>query len=199
MDPLASPTAEPWYRSPQLLDRRCSGLLVIDVQEKLFPKIADPARLHHNLLRLIEGAQILGVARVVTEQYPHGLGATVESLRSGLDRPHEKRMFSCRECAAPLDGWLDAGLRQAVLCGIEAHVCVLQTCLDLLARGFDTYVVADAVGSRQGFDASIALRRMEQAGATLATTESVLFEWCESSAAAEFKEISRLVRELPPA
>jgi nicotinamidase-related amidase len=133
-----------------------------------------------------------------SEQYPAGLGPTVERLATHLPRVAEKRIFSCRECTDLISSWMTSGIRQVVVVGIETHVCVLQTALDLLSAGFEVYVVADAVGSRTDLDRDVALNRLTQSGVTVTTTESVLFEWCETSSAPEFKQISQLVRQSPP-
>jgi len=181
-------------RSPELLSRCDSALLVVDVQEKLMPAIPGSDRLIWNVRRLLDAAKILHVPCGATEQYPMGLGPTVEVLAQRLpDRPAKQR-FSCCETNLP-DTWSKQGIYKIVVAGIEAHVCVQQTVLDLLSAGFRPYVVADAVASRSELDYKIALRRMESCGATLTTTESVIFEWCETSAAPEFKQISQLIRE----
>ncbi|HMP78407.1 MAG TPA: hydrolase [Pirellulaceae bacterium] len=182
-------------RSPFLLDRRTSGLLIVDVQQKLLPLIENHQRLAWNIGRLIQGASILGVPIAGTEQYPQGIGPTVPKLRELLPRPiAHKLMFSCRECTALTRDFRDQDKEQIVVAGIETHVCIQQTALDFLAQGFQVFIVIDGVSSRHELDHNVALRRMESAGATLTTVESVLFEWCETSACPEFKEISRLVR-----
>ncbi len=186
-------------RSPLLLDRSRSSLLVIDVQEKLLPLIRHSAEIAWNIRRLMDGAKILEIPVVATEQYPVGLGSTSSELRERLGPIPDKRMFSCRECGHLFDQWDEAAVEQIVVVGIEAHVCVQQTSLDLIAMGFDVYVVVDAVGSRFELDEQVGLRRIEQSGGTLTTTESVLFEWCETSGIPEFKKISDLVRERVPA
>jgi nicotinamidase-related amidase len=183
------------HRSPELLSRHTSALLVVDMQEKLLPAIGSSPQIIWNVRRLLDGAALLDVPRAATEQYPQGLGTTAESLRQRLPVPVSKQRFSCCDGQALPQDWPQRGIYQIVVAGIEAHVCVLQTVLDLMSEGFRVYVVADAVGSRQSYDAEIALRRMDSSGATLTTAESVLFEWCESSAAAEFKQISQLIRE----
>ena len=186
------------FRSSLLLDRKCSVLLIVDVQEKLFPLSQRQATIQWNLQRLITAAGLLGVEVFASEQYPAGLGNTIEPLKSQLGPIAEKRMFSCRECVSLLSGWLEAGIRQVIVAGIEAHVCVLQTALDLQGVGFDVFVPADAVGSRTELDRDVALQRLAQSGVTITTSESVLFEWCETSAAPEFKQISQLVRRTTP-
>src|SRR5690606_31489435 len=135
-----------------------------------------------------------------TEQYPRGLGPTVPELAELLSERPEKQRFSCAEALAwgsanePTDPQL-RDRTKVVLAGIEAHVCVLQTALDLLADGYQVSVAAAAVGSRRRLDRQIGLQRMADTGAVITTTESILFEWCETAAADEFKEISRLVKE----
>jgi isochorismate hydrolase len=187
-----------WIRSPLLLDRAQSGLLVVDVQEKLLPTIDRHAVIAWNIDRLLGAAKLLGVPFAASEQYPAGLGKTVEPIRAQLNAIAEKRMFSCRECQPIINAWIERGLRQIVVVGIEAHVCVLQTALDMQSIGFDVFVPADAVGSRMQLDYSTALGRLAQAGVIVTTTESIMFEWCETSAASEFKQISALVRQSPP-
>jgi nicotinamidase-related amidase len=185
-----------YIRSPELLSRTESRLLIVDVQEKLVPKIFDLERMLANCRSLIQGAKILGVPVFATEQYPKGLGNTVSQLAELLESPAQKLRFSCAEVLDWGTGAEQADNRfQIVVAGIEAHVCVLQTVLDLLGNGFQVYVAADAVSSRTEFDRKIALDRMAAGGATIVTTESVLFEWCEVSGTPEFKQISQLIKE----
>ncbi len=185
-------------RSSLLLDRNRSLLLIIDVQERLLPTIADHQRIVWNIGRLIDGAQLFGVPFSATEQYPKGLGATVEIIRQRLESIPEKSMFSCRECTSLFSSLLDTKIRQIVLTGIETHVCVQQTAFDLSAMGFDVYLVVDAVGSRFEIDRQTAVDRMRIAGVTPVTTEAVMFEWCETSADSNFKALSQLVRQTAP-
>ncbi len=189
------------HRSPHLLDRHRSLLMLVDLQEKLLPTIDQRARVVWNARRLLAGANAVGVLHIVTEQYPEKLGATVV-LGDGVQSINvaiSKRMFSCRECHSASADSRAAGRDQAILCGIETHVCVLQTALDLLSDGWKVFIVADAVSSRNLLDHSVALSRLATHGATITTTESVLFEWCETSTAPEFRTISALVRQLAPA
>jgi nicotinamidase-related amidase len=172
-----------------------TGLLVIDMQEKLLPLIPDNDALVRNVAFLVDVAKVLDMTVQATEQYPRGLGPTVASLAERLpDRP-EKTAFSC--CAISEIGKIfHLGARpRVVLAGIETHVCVLNTALDLLAQDFRVYLAVDAVGSRSRLDHDIALRRLEQAGAILTTTEACAFEWIGGSSHPRFKEISRLVQE----
>lgn len=170
--------------------------MIVDVQEKLMPAIPVADQLIANCRKLIEGARILGLPIAATEQYPKGLGKTVPALAEHLGELPEKVRFSCAEVLNWQPAAMEADARdQIIVAGIEAHVCVLQTVLDLLAVGFRVYVPADAVASRKKLDWKIALGRMANHGAILTTTESVLFECCETAAAPEFKAISRLVKE----
>ena len=185
-------------RSAELMSRHDSALLIVDVQEKLIPAIDECSRVVWNIRRLMDGATALGISVAATEQYPRGLGRTVEEIADRLGQIPEKLRFSCAECAPLFEAWQAAGISKILLSGIEAHVCVQQTALDLLANGFSVYVAVDAIGSRYKIDCETALRRMDSAGVTLTTTESALFEWCERAGSPEFKVISQLVREGRP-
>jgi nicotinamidase-related amidase len=184
----------PHVRSPQRLDPRRSALWVIDLQEVFCPTIRSADNLIRQTHRLLEGAQLLGVPMAATVQYPKGLGPLVESLRDFFPSPEEKRDFSATVCREALDRWLSRGRDQIVIAGIETHVCVLQTVLDLIAEGARPFVVADAVAARSGNDHESAMHRMRDGGATIITVESVLFEWLGTSDRTEFKAISRIVK-----
>jgi nicotinamidase-related amidase len=185
-------------RSPELMNRDDSALLVVDVQTKLLPLIPGSDRVVWNIRRLIDGAKILGVSLAATEQYPQGLGPTTPELAQRLTAIPAKTAFSCGECGEIFADWRDRGIWKILVCGIETHVCVSQTVHDLLGEGFRVYVAADAVAARGKLDHEIALRRMDSSGATLTTTEAALFEWCQRAGSPEFKQISQLVRETPP-
>jgi nicotinamidase-related amidase len=185
-------------RSPELMSRNDTALLVVDMQEKLLRLIAGHERVIWNTRRLIDGAKALGVPVAATEQYPQGLGPTTPELAKMLGAVPAKLMFSCRECQPLLTELQQRGIGKILVCGIEAHVCVQQTVLDLLADGYRVYLALDAIGARHEIDYTTALRRMESSGATLTTTEAALFEWCQVAGTPEFKQISALVRELPP-
>ncbi len=183
------------FRSAELLSRHNSRLVVVDVQGKLVGRIHRSGQVVAVCRRLIQGAQILGVPVFATEQYPQGLGETVPELAELLPQRLSKVRFSSAEAL----GWGTAAEQgddryQVVVCGIEAHVCILQTVLDLIARGFQVSVPADGVGSRHEMDWKFALDRMATAGATIVTSESVLFEWCEVAGTPEFKQISQLIK-----
>ena len=191
-------STSPPPRSPELMSRDDCLLLVIDVQEKLLRVIPQQAHIVWNIRRLMDGAKALGVEIAVTEQYPQGLGPTAPVLAERVGAIPTKLMFSCRGCGQLFYHLARRGRPKILVAGIESHVCVQQTVLDLLAAGFRVYVAADSVGSRHEVDCRIALRRMESAGATLTTTEAALFEWCEVAGSPEFKQISALARETPP-
>jgi nicotinamidase-related amidase len=170
------------------------ALLVVDVQEKLIAAIDDRALVIANSVRLIEGARILGLPVWATEQYPKGLGSSVSEIAQLIPERPAKTVFHC--CAVPqfLEQLYGRRIRHVTLAGIEAHVCIAQTALELLKLGFCVQVAADAVASRARIDWEFALRRLELAGAVVSTTEAILFEWTESSDRPEFKAISQLIR-----
>src|SRR4051812_37282406 len=192
------PTMPPRLRSPELMNRDDSALLVVDMQARLLPLIPGHQRLIWNIRRLVEGAKTLGVPFAATEQYPQGLGPTTPELAALFENIPAKTAFSCTECAEIFTTWRDRGIWKILVCGIETHVCVGQTVHDLLGEGFRVYVAADAVAARGQIDHDIALSRMDSAGATLTTTEAALFEWCARAGSPEFKQISQLIREQPP-
>jgi nicotinamidase-related amidase len=177
-------------RSPELMSCDDTALAVIDVQQKLISLITGHERVIWNIRRLIDGAKLLGLKLLATEQYPQGLGGTVPELASRLTDISAKTAFSSCGCDAFCRQLMAADVPKVLLAGIEAHV--------LIANGYRVYVAADAIGSRHAVDYEIALRRMEMAGITLTTTEAALFEWCGKSDTPEFKQISALVRESVP-
>lgn len=181
--------------TPARMSPADTALLVVDVQERLIDKIEGAANLLRNLDFLIEACRLIGVPVLATEQYPKGLGATVAALAPKLPKPWEKTDFSC--CAVPeLLEFVDRDARRKILlAGIESHVCVLQTALDLLARDIHVFVAVDAVGSRFPRDHELALRRMEQSGAILTTCETAAFECMGGSKVPCFKQVSQLVQQ----
>jgi Isochorismatase family len=146
---------------------------------------------------LVEGAKAVGIPVVATEQYPKGLGHTVPEVADhlpGETRPIEKVVFS----AAEADGFDLGGADQALVCGIETHVCVNQTVIDLLARGIDVHVAEDAVGSRSKQNWRLGLEKVERAGATLTSVETALFELVRRAGTDEFKRVQRLILDWAP-
>jgi nicotinamidase-related amidase len=173
-----------------LLRRDRAALVVVDVQEafrKAIPDFEDVARRTGTLLA---GARILGVPAIVTEQYPKGLGHTVPEVGLDGEPVVEKTVFAA-SCA---DGFDLGGRDQALVCGIEAHVCVHQTVVDLAARGVEVHLCADAVSSRDPRNREVALERAERAGAVPTTVEMALLELCGRAGTDEFKAVQRLIR-----
>jgi nicotinamidase-related amidase len=172
-----------------------TGLLVIDVQEKLVPMILDAAPLVRNIAFLVDAARLLDMPIQCTEQYPRGLGATVPELTGKLPQRPDKVAFSSCAVARIVQTFHREARPKIVLCGIETHVCVLHTALDLLALDFRVYVAVDAVGSRYRTDHEVALRRLERAGAILTTSEMCVFEWIGGAGHPQFKAVSQLIQK----
>jgi len=179
-----------------LIDADLSTLLVIDIQAKLNPVMFDPDRAPAGAAKLLSAAHIMDVPVLVSEQYPNGLGATVDALQGLVPEGSvlEKTTFSCLSDDGFRESFEQLEKSQAVLCGIEAHVCVLQTALELVARGCQVFVVADATASRTPENMDAALERIRAAGGHIVTVEMVLFEWLKHAARPEFKQISQLVK-----
>ncbi|WP_437230800.1 hydrolase [Planctomicrobium sp. SH661] len=183
-----------YTRSPELLSAATSRLVIVDMQEKFAPIIPDFDLVLSGCVKLIQAARILNVPVSATEQYPRGLGTTVPAIAELLPHRPEKVRFSCAEALDwALQSGLEDGRRQIVLAGIETHICMLQTALDLVSAGFEVFIAADATRSRQAEDREIALRRMSDAGVRIITSEMAMFEWCEVAGSEQFKQISRLV------
>lgn len=172
-----------------------TALLVVDIQEKLLPKITQSGEVLRNASFLVKAAKTLGVPVIATEQYPKGLGPTVEPIRGLLTTVWEKKTFSAVAEGGALDFLKSDARIKVVVVGIEAHICVMQTVLDLLNQGFHVFVCVDAVSSRYAIDVKIALKRMQQAGAILVTSETCVYEWLETAVNPAFKEISAMVQE----
>lgn len=179
-----------------LIDASRSLLLTIDVQERLAPAMSGREEAVRNAAILLRAANELGVPRVLSEQYPQGLGHTVEDLRALAEEGDvlSKVEFSCWRNAPLKERLADAGRDQIVVSGIEAHVCVLQSALDMNDEGRSVFVVADAVASRRPESKEIALQRMREAGVAIVTTEMVVFEWLRAASSPAFKTLSKLIR-----
>ncbi|WP_291861740.1 hydrolase [Marinilabilia sp.] len=170
--------------------------MVVDVQERLFPHIFEHEQLAENIKILVKGLQVLEVPVIVTEQYKKGLGETIPSLAAlVMEYPHsEKIAFSCCDDPAIMEKLELSSKRVVVLAGIESHICLLQTALDLKERGYHPVVVEDCVGSRRPDNKRIAMARLVQEGIIITSYESLLFELCRVSGTDEFKAISKLVK-----
>lgn len=171
-----------------LLDRSRTALVVVDVQDG-FRSYASFEGVARACAQLLQGARLLGLPAIVSEQYPKGLGHTAPELGLEGEPRVAKTVFS----AARAEGFDLHDRKQAIVCGIETHVCVSQTVHDLLRRGVEVHVPADAVGSRHALDYERGLERLERAGAVVSTVESALFELLGDALAPEFKDVQRLI------
>lgn len=169
-----------------------STLLIIDIQERLFPAIDGNTALAEHSAWLMQVAERIGVPVLLTEQYSKGLGPTVAALRDGVA---EEAIIEKLHFSAARDGELfkrpGGERKQFVICGTETHICVLQTVLDLVARDNQVFVVEEAVGSRRASDKALGLARMQQAGASIVSREMVAFEWMEQAGTDLFRSVSR--------
>ncbi|MDQ3740797.1 MAG: isochorismatase family protein [Actinomycetota bacterium] len=173
-----------------VLDRSRAALVVVDVQEAFRKAVPDFEEIARRTAILVEGARILGIPVVVTEQYPKGLGSTAEEVGLNGEPVLEKTVFA----ASRADGFHLDGRSQAIVCGIEAHVCVHQTVEDLTEKGVEVHLCADAVASRDPGNKAIALQRAERAGAVPTTVEMALLELCGRAGTDEFKAVQRLIK-----
>lgn len=179
-----------------LLSSERSALLVVDVQERLEPAVHAHDRVVRNVGILLDSARQLGIPVLASEQYPKGLGSTVAAVRERLpvDAVVEKIHFSCTAEPGFVQR-LDAFARdQIVLCGMEAHVCVMQTALGLRAMGRKVYIVADATSSRSPGNAELGVERMRENGVEIVTTEMVVFEWLQRAGTPDFKALIELIK-----
>lgn len=170
--------------------------LVIDFQERLYPYISDSELLTRNVVRLIKGLRELDVELIVTEQYSKGLGHTIKDISESIGEfSHiEKGSFSCCGSDDVCKKLNETGKKNVIIMGIEAHVCVLQTVVDLISLGYRPVLIEDCVSSRNPNDKKIAIERMKSEGAVISSYESILFELCEVSGTNAFKAISKIVK-----
>ncbi len=179
-----------------LLDSSCSSLLIVDVQEKLFKKISEFKELENSILTIIKICSKLEIPIVLSEQYPKGLGKTIPSIINELKsypiKTLEKTTFSCFPPNSNLNNFIKT--KQIILVGIETHICILQTALDLKESGYNVYVVKEGVGSRNKNDKELAIKRMMQANVEIICFEMMLFELIKNSNNIHFKELSKLVK-----
>ncbi len=176
--------------------RENTSAVLIDVQERLFPHIHRHDELANRTAILLQGLKALNVPILVTEQYVKGLGATIPPLAEQIEgiKRYEKMTFSCCGNEDFMEEIVHSKKKEIILFGIESHVCVLQTCLDLLSRGLNVVIIEDCVSSRKQSDKEIAIHRMRQEGARISTSESILFELCKAAGSDTFKQISKLVK-----
>lgn len=181
------------------LKKEDATLVVVDMQERLMSAMpgAESGIAVRNVKILIEAAGILDIPVHVTEQYPKGLGPTIGEIKESVGEgfsPIEKLVFSCARSPEFMEALKDHGRSSVLLCGVETHVCVLQTAIDLVNEGYRVYIPADAVVSRKEIDWKMAIGLMDKAGAVMGTTEAFLFQLLERAGTDEFRQISRLVR-----
>lgn len=178
------------------LQREQAAVLAVDFQERLLPAISGGELVAQNAVRLLRGAAVLGIPVLITEQYRKGLGSTVEAIRSVVSEwvPFEKVAFSACGAEGLIPSLRAKGVVDIVLCGIETHVCVMQSCLDLLTEEFRVFVAMDATSSRTPENRHLGIERMRSAGAVIVSTEMVLFELLEKAGTPEFKQILELIR-----
>lgn len=183
-------------RNPIILDRKSTALLIIDIQERILGVMQNPDAVISNTLKLIKGFKVLNSPIIYTEQYPKGLGQTFRELKTELDNkePVQKMSFSCYGAENLFNELKQKNISQIVIAGIEGHVCVQQTVLDLLANNFQVNVAADCVSSRNKIDYETAISRMRTHGAEISTAESILFEMLNISGTEEFKAISKIIK-----
>lgn len=178
------------------LNAQDSLLLVVDIQERLLPVMATPRDVIHNSARLMQGAAKLDIPILVSEQYPQGIGPTVFDLREFIPEGAviEKLHFSCAAHPGFLGRLGEYAKKQIVVVGTEAHVCVLQTVLDLKALGYQVFVVEEAISSRNPKSVELAIERMRQNGIYIVNTEMVLFEWLNLAGTPQFKDMLVLIK-----
>lgn len=182
---------------PGKLNKETSALLIVDVQEKLFPLVEHPCEMLEKMLLLINGCKLFHLPTVVSEQYPKGLGSTIEALKKTV--PQEAAYFSKTTFACSGDPVLqkaigNLGRKQWIVAGIEAHVCILQTVRGLLEAGFEVVVANDAISSRSIYDFSTAIAELKEWGVRVTSVETILFELMEDASKPEFKALSALIK-----
>ena len=174
-----------------------TAVLVVDYQEKLLPAIHDVDALLERSQILLSGLQILDVPVVLTEQYAKGLGSTVQKIKDCLGenyKPFDKITFSVMGCDAVRDAFKALGRKNIIVCGTEAHICVLQSVIDLQAEGYQVYLVEDCIASRKPSDKETGIKRAMSEGALMTSAEAILFELTYISGTPVFKQISKLVK-----
>ena len=182
-----------------LIDSSNTSLLLIDVQTKLFPKISEAQRLENSILDCLEVFYTLDVPIFFSEQYPKGLGFTIEKVLKKLISykafKFEKTSFSCfPNSSEPNSAGKFLKTKQIILIGIETHICVLQTAMDLKEKGYEVFIIYEAVGSRKDYDKDVAINRMINNGIQVITFEMMLFELLRDSKNNHFKGLSSLIR-----
>lgn len=178
-----------------LIRAQDSALIVIDMQDRLVPAMQSPARTIRNTRTLLSVAEELAIPTLLTEQYPAGLGHTVSDIAKATTAPVlEKLHFSCMEDPGFAKAFRDLGRRQAVLAGMEAHICVMQTAASMMEEGIEVFVVSDATASRTLESEQACLARLGACGAGIVTTEMAVFEWLGRAGTPAFKKVLHLIK-----
>ena len=173
-----------------------TALLVVDLQQKLVPLIQNKSSLIKLVIKLIKAIRIFKIKSFYTEQNPNRLGETLEEIKNELnDSAYTKMSFSCCECESLLSKFNENNIRNIIICGIESHICVLQTAIELIAKGFNVIITIDAIGGRNNIDHETVIIRISNIGATITTVESIIFELCKTADHPEFKLISKLIKD----
>ncbi|MCG6552903.1 MAG: hydrolase [Candidatus Magnetominusculus sp. LBB02] len=173
-----------------------SAIVIVDIQERLAAAMPDRDKVTANALHMIELAKLMSIPIIVTEQYPKGLGPTVSEIKDSLPvyEPIEKTFFSACAEAGFNEILRRFAKKQVVLCGIETHICVLQTCLDLIVEGYEVHAVSDCTSSRTQENKAVGLGQMQQTGAVITSTETVIFQLLARAGTDEFKIMSNRIK-----
>ncbi|MBQ9060905.1 MAG: hydrolase [Firmicutes bacterium] len=179
-----------------LINREDTLFIAIDYQEKLMPVMSNKEDLEDKVCRLAEGLKVMGIPHIVTQQYTKGIGETIPSVAEAIGEfePIDKTSFSCMNNEEFVRQLKAIGRKTAIVCGIEAHICLQQTVLQLLDEGYTVYVPIDCISSRSQRDCMWSTERMGRAGAIMTTYEAILYELLGGSKAPEFKAISKIVK-----
>jgi nicotinamidase-related amidase len=180
---------------PNLLTKECL-LVLIDIQEKLFPYVKDKKQLLEQITKLIRFATIMKIPLILTEHYPRGLGPTIQEIRNILPEysPITKITFSAFRSKKFLQKIQDTKIKTLLICGIESHICIEQTALDGLSLGLNIHIISDAISSRRNQDLQMGIQKMQQSGGIISTTEMAMYEILERADIPEFKDVLKLVK-----
>ena len=184
-------------KSSHMIIRDEACLVVVDVQEKLFPYVENREEIKKKIIKLIKTSKLFSIPILVSEHYPKGLGRTIDEILKEIETVPkiEKVTFSCGGSEDFNEKLSSIGKKKIILCGIETHICVAQTVFDMLENGYKIFVAADAVSSRKSLDHNLGVERMREAGAVITTTEAVMYELMEEAANPLFKEFLKLVKD----
>ena len=182
---------------PIRMEESNSAILIIDFQDRLVKAINSKDQILLNIEKVINAGNILNVPLFFTEQNPEKLGPTVDLIRpKQKQNTYSKMNFSCASCKQLMETLVEKEIENILLCGVETHICVQQTALDLISKGLNIFIAIDAVGSRNKIDHEVAIRRLENSGVVISTSESIIFEWCKNAERLEFKKISELIKKV---